>query len=139
VARTKGNQRLTLAVPARAASACAASAADLAVRLGAQTLAHGTKLKFASATFFVDRGVKRVRAAGRHRKVTSYVPNATIKRLPASPRLSLKGLTRGVHTLKVVVDLEQTVTNDMKRHGKLVRVTTTKTVTARLTSKFDVS
>jgi len=134
--KTKGNQQLTLRVPPP--PACLAAVSSLRPTLGARTLAHGAKLRFASAAFFIDRGFKRVKSVGKHRKVTSYVANATAKRLPASPDIPLRGIRPGIHTLRVVVDLRQTVTTRVKRGGRPVKVDKTRTELATLTSRLDL-
>lgn len=114
---TIGNERLTLKTPA----GCLARSSTLQAELSATTLSKGTKLRFSRAAFSLDRGVrtihKRIRrlANGRTQTITivRFVPNATVHSLPASPRLSLRGLKSGSHTLTVVV----TETSTLTRHG----------------------
>lgn len=129
---TLGNQRITLTT--RSTSICTANSGKLAVRLSSTTLKNSNKakLKFSSAVFYIDKGVKHtikktVRKRGRQVKVTVtvYKANATVKRLPASPKLKLSGVRSGRHTLRVTVSYIETVT----KGGRKVKQTVTKTLT----------
>jgi hypothetical protein len=59
--------------------------------------------------------------------VTTYKANATVKKLPASPKLKLKpsGVKSGRHALRVTLSYVETVT----KRGHKVRQTVTKTLT----------
>jgi streptogramin lyase len=89
VVSTFGDQRLTLSTPL--ASVCQATNTRYTVSLSAKTLKTGTKLKFVSASFYLDKGVKHVTktrkrvAKRKHKTVTvvTYSANATARRLPA--------------------------------------------------------
>jgi 6-phosphogluconolactonase (cycloisomerase 2 family) len=144
---TLGNQRVTLITPS--ASACQASSAALSLTLSATKLIHGTKLKFERDTLYIDRGIRHVhtesRTIRRHGKpvtkkikVTTYLPNATVTRLPASEHLSLDGLRAGTHTLTVKLFYAWSKKVTTKRHGKKTKVKETLTDTKKLTVKFTV-
>jgi streptogramin lyase len=129
ITTTAGNQRIALVLPS--ATACTANSATLRPALSVTTLRSGTKLRFASAAFYLDRGIRHVRTVirrvhGHTKKVktTFYTANATVRRLPARPSLRLRGLKSGRHTLRVVLVLHRTVT----RHGKRTTVSTTRTL-----------
>ena len=63
---TLGNQAITLTTPSP--QVCVASPKRLAVRLSSTTKSRGTRLKFSSAAFYIDRGVKhRRRVLGKDR------------------------------------------------------------------------
>jgi streptogramin lyase len=142
-----GNQQLTLGTPP--ASMCQATTTSYAVSLSTKTLKAGTKLKFVSASFYLDKGIrhakrekKRVKVHGktttRTVTVVTYGANATAKRLPASEILSLKGLATGTHTLTVKVAFHETKTGKVKRRGKNVEVTKTVTVTKTLKARLTI-
>jgi streptogramin lyase len=129
---TFGNQRITLTTPAT--SICTARGSKLAVTLNSTAIRNSkkAKLRFSDAVFYVDRGVKHtitktVRKHGKKVKVevTTYRANATVTRLPASPKLRLTGLKSGRHTLKVTISYTETVTN----HGHKTKKTVNKTLT----------
>ncbi|HEY5317730.1 MAG TPA: PKD domain-containing protein [Solirubrobacteraceae bacterium] len=129
-----GDQLITLITPAL--SACTASSKRLAAALTSTTIpkSKGAKLKFSSAAFYIDKGVKHThrKTTGKGKKkktvkVTTYSPNATAKHLPATPKLSLKGLKAGTHTLTVKVSYKKSV----KKHGHKRTVTVTKTLKAK--------
>jgi hypothetical protein len=63
-------------------------------------------------------------------KVTTYKPNATVRKLPASLKLKLSGLKPGQHSLKLTLSYIETVT----KHGRKA----TKTVEKKLAVKFKV-
>lgn len=105
---TLGDRRIALVIPS--ASACTAKSKSLTIRLSSSAIPHSkaAKLRFVSASLFVDRGVKHVR----HRikrshgkkirvKVTVYTANKVVRTLPAQPSLRLAGLRSGQHTLNV--------------------------------------
>jgi DNA-binding beta-propeller fold protein YncE len=130
---TVGNQQLTLSTTLPVG--CITSTATLATGLKSARLAHssstGTVL-FASASFFIDRGVAHVHRRVMHRhgrkvtiKRTTYTANRTVTKLPASVALSLKGLKSGQHTLRVVVSFHRTT----RRHGRPHTVNVTQTLT----------
>jgi streptogramin lyase len=129
---TFGNQRITLTTPAT--SICTARNSKPAVSLKSTAIRNSKqpRLRFSEAVFYVDRGVKHtvtktVREHGKKVKVkvTTYKANATVKALPASPKLRLTGLKSGRHTLKVTVSYIETVTN----HGHKTKKTVNKTLT----------
>ncbi len=129
---TLGNQQITLTTPAT--SVCTASKSTLAVILNSTAIRNSkkAKLKFSSAVLYIDKGVKHtikktVRKHGKEVKVTvtTYKANATVKKLPASPKLKLSGLKSGRHTLKVTLSYIETVTNHGHKTKKLVHKTLT--------------
>jgi hypothetical protein len=116
---TLGNQHISLTSPSP--QACVAAPKRLTVRLTSTTRSKGTKLKFSSAAFYIDRGVKHRRRGG---KRTTYKPNATARHLPVSLGLSVAKLKPGSHTLKVVVSYKQSKI----RNGVKQTVTVSKTL-----------
>jgi streptogramin lyase len=129
---TLGNQRITLTTPST--SICTANGSKLAVTLSSTTIkkSNKAKLKFSSAVFYIDKGVKHsikktVRKHGKQVKVTVtvYRANASVKRLPASRKLTLSAARSGRHTLRVTLSYVETVT----KHGRKVKHTVTKTLT----------
>ena len=129
---TLENQQITLTTPAT--SVCTASKSTLAVILNSTAIRNSkkAKLKFSSAVLYIDKGVKHtikktVRKHGKEVKVTvtTYKANATVKKLPASPKLKLSGLKSGRHTLKVTLSYIETVTNHGHKTKKLVHKTLT--------------
>lgn len=132
-AATIGDQRIVVSVPA--ASLCTAGTSTLPVTFASSSLpgCHAAKLRFSSAAFFIDRGVKRKlvkRVHGKKKTVTVYAPNATLRRASGSLSLRLAGVGSGLHTLKVLVTYRKTVAVG---HGKR-----TVSVTRTLTAKFRV-
>lgn len=133
-----GNQLITLTTPSQ--SSCTASTGKLAVTLNSTAIpkSKGAKLKFTSAAFYIDKGVKHAHRKTLHPRkgrkktviVIVYTANATTHRVPAVLQLSLAGLKPGVHTLKVTVSYKQT----KSKHAHKRTVTVTKT----LTTKFSV-
>ena len=123
---------------------CTASTKTLSATLTSTAIpkSRKAKLRFVSAAFYLDKGVKhthkRVRhlAHGRKKTVTVvvYTANATVHRVPATAALRLGGLKSGTHTLKVVVAYKQSV---IRHHGHKT-VTVTVTVTKTLTARFRV-
>jgi virginiamycin B lyase len=132
---TVGNQQVQLVTPS--VLTCTARAKTLAVQLRSRTIphSHAAKLRFVSAVFFIDRGIRHKRKRTRrlrngHRKTVTvivFVPNAITHHLPAKPALRLAGLRSGRHTLRVTVSYKKTVT----RHHHRRTVVVTKTVTVR--------
>jgi hypothetical protein len=131
---TFDNQRITLITPSL--KVCTAGKNSLRPTLRSSAIAgsHAAKLKFVSAAFFLDKGVKHVthktrRVRGKKRRVTvvTYTANATARHLPATPSLRLKGLRPGSHTLKVVLTFKKRVTI----RGRVKTRQVTKTVTAK--------
>jgi hypothetical protein len=135
---TVGNQRIRLITPSPLA--CTANANRLAVKLESTAIPKSkrAKLKFSSGAFYLDKGIKRthhktVRTRnGKHKTVivTVYTANATAHHVPVGVDLSLAGLKRGTHTLRVVVSYKET----KREHGHKKTVTVTKT----LKGKFSV-
>jgi DNA-binding beta-propeller fold protein YncE len=129
-----GNQQISLTISP--GSGCVANTARLSATLDL-TAVPGSKakhLKFAQASFYVDRGVRHVRHLVRHRhgkriviKKVSYTANRTVHKVPVTAALKLAGLKSGSHTLKVKVVLRRTV----HRHGHRVKVSITKTLKTR--------
>jgi streptogramin lyase len=131
---TVGNQRITLTTPST--SICTASNARLAVTLDSTAIknSHKAKLKFSSAVFFIDKGVKHTTTKTIHKHgrpvkvtVTTYKANATARKVPASPKLNLSGRKSGQHTLKVTISYIAMVT----KHGHRTKKTVAKTMTVR--------
>jgi streptogramin lyase len=109
-----GNQQIKLTTPSRLT--CTAKTQTLSATLSSTAISksHATKLRFASAAFYFDKG-------GRH---------ALAHHVPASLKLRLAGLSSRSHTLKVKASYRETLT----RHGHAQTVT----VTRALTVKFRV-
>jgi virginiamycin B lyase len=111
---TVGNHRIALVTPSP--SACTAKSKSLPIRLTSSTISgsKAAKVRFVSASLFVDRGVKHVRhrtkrAHGRkvRIKVTVYTANKVVRKLPARPSLRLGALRSGRHTLNVKLLFEK--------------------------------
>jgi sugar lactone lactonase YvrE len=119
---TIGNQRLTLTLSAPAggttagAQSCRAPSSTLRATLKRQTLRGGLKLKLSHVTFTLGKQVKRA------------------KRLPATVKLSLRGLTAGFHTLTVKVFYLETLSAHVSthRHKRKLTVTISKKLTSRV-------
>jgi hypothetical protein len=132
---TFGNQRITLTTPAL--QACTGKTGRLSVKLTSTRIANSrkTKLRFRSAAFYLDKGVKRTKRVTRHlrngrkKRVTVVVfkPNATTRHVPATLALRVAGLKSGTHTLKVVL----TYSKRVRRHGHSATVSVTKPMTVR--------
>ncbi len=131
---TLDNQKLALTTPIE--QTCAAPSTGYRVKFttAAGSASRAAKLTFKTVAFYIDRGLKRVRTQTQtvhgHRrtvKVTSYVPNATSKSASSSESLHLKGLSRGTHTLRLLVTYTRTTVSGGKRRT----VTVSKTITAR--------
>ncbi len=129
-----GNQQIQLVTPSLLT--CTARAKTLSVALRSLAIAHSraAKLRFASAAFFIDRGIRHTRRRTTHRNghkrtvtVVSFTANAVAHHLPSTPVLRLAGLKPGTHTLRVTVSYRRTVT--VHRHRRVVAVT--KTVSAK--------
>jgi streptogramin lyase len=130
---TFGNQQITLTTPAT--SICTAPSTKLAVTLNSTAIKSSkkAKLKFSNAAFYIGKGVKHAisKTVRRHGKavkvkVTTYRANATVRTLPASPKLKLTGLKSGQLTLKVTLSYVEAVI----KHGHKTKKTVTKTLTA---------
>jgi streptogramin lyase len=105
---TLGDRRIALVIPS--ASACTAKSKSLPITLSSSAIprSKAAKLRFVSASLFVDRGVKQVRHTTKRShgkkirvKVTVYTANKVVRKLPAQPSLRLAGLRSGQHTLNV--------------------------------------
>jgi streptogramin lyase len=105
---TVGDHRIALVTPPP--SVCTAKSKSLTIKLTSSTIPGSTaaKVRFVSASLFVDRGVKHVRHKTKRShgrkirvKVTFYTANKVVHRLPAQPSLRLAGLRSGQHTLNV--------------------------------------
>jgi hypothetical protein len=136
---TVGNQLIELVTPSLLV--CTARAKTLKMTLRSVAIAHSrvAKLRFASAAFFIDKGVRHTRKRTtrlpnghkRTRMVVVFTANAVARHhLPAAPVLRLVGLNSGLHTLRVTVSYKKTVTSH--RHRRTVVVTKT------LKAKFKV-
>jgi len=126
-----GNQSITLTTPSP--QACVASPERLSVRLSSTIKSRGTKLKFSSAAFYIDKGIKHKRRVLKGTKtvtVTAYKPNATARRLPVGRSFSIAKLMKpGSHTLKVVVSYKES----KRVHGVKETVTVSKTLRVKFT------
>jgi YVTN family beta-propeller protein len=121
---TFGNQRLTLTVSAPAgattagAQVCRAPSSTLRATLKRQTLRGGLKLKLSHVTFTLGKQVKRA------------------KRLPATVKLSLRGLSAGFHTLTVRVFYLETLSAHVTRHRHKRKLTVT--ISKKLTTRVKI-
>jgi hypothetical protein len=130
-----GNQRITLTTPSLLV--CSANGKTLSVSLSSTAIpkSKATKLRFSSAAFYLDRGVKhtkhrRVRTRnGKTKTVTviTYTANATVHHVPVAVALRLARLKPGTHTLTVKLSYKETKT----RHRHKRTVTVTKTLKAK--------
>jgi hypothetical protein len=124
-----GGQKFSLTAPAPVA--CVAPNTKLIATLAETKRPKGDKYKFARARVYLDKGIKHVTTKKRkHRgrtRVTTYLPNATATKLPATFRLSLKGLKGGTHALTVTLTFKRTT----RKHHRTVTTTTTKTLKAK--------
>ena len=116
-----GNQQLTLTVSGPAGSSstaqtCHAPGSTISVRMTRKTLPHGAKLTLRYVTFALGKQLKRV------------------KRLPATVKLSLRGLRTGTSTLTVRAFYSEMLAASAsgRRHRKLT-VTISKTLKTRIT------
>ncbi|HWE58694.1 MAG TPA: YncE family protein [Solirubrobacteraceae bacterium] len=113
---TLGNQQLTLEVTptpvtsSTSTQACYAASSTLTFKLRRRTLSHAAKLKFHYVTFTLGKQVKRS------------------KRLPATVRFSLHGLSPGAHTLSVRAFFTESLSRAGKRSGHKLTVTLRKTL-----------
>ena len=148
-----GNQEITLTTPSD--SVCLAPSAAVAVKFitAAVTGSKATALTFRSAAVYRDKGVKhstkvkkRVKQHGKTVTetvtVVSYTPNTKLTKASDSVSLSLKGLAKGTHTLKVIVAYSEAVTTrkTLKVNGKArtETVKSTKIVTKDLSATVKV-
>jgi DNA-binding beta-propeller fold protein YncE len=127
---TVAGTQITLTTPN--AALCLSAGGTLAATLSSRALAHvkGTKVSFVKAEIFIDGGVphsKRQRKGNKVVKLTSYLPNATVRSLPASPTLALGRLSTATHRLTVKLFLRE------RRRGKPVR-----TIVKEITADFKV-
>ncbi len=132
---TADNQRITLTTPSPLV--CTAGTGKLGVSLTSTAIARSKapRLKFASASFYLDKGVRhtahrKVHVHGRTRTetVVIYTPNATAHHVPAALALKLAGLKPGTHTLTVKLAYKERTT----RHGHRTTATISKTLRATL-------
>jgi streptogramin lyase len=147
IVRHFGNQRVTLTTPAR--SMCQARTGRYSVSLSARKLKSGRRLKFMSASFYLDKGVRhshrekrKVKVNGKTRTktvtVVTFSANATARRLPVKRMLALRRLARGTHTLAVRLAYDETRTATVERHHKRHRVKRIVTVTRTLKAKLSI-
>jgi len=111
---TFGNQQLTLkvtptpvATTGSNAQVCYAPSATVAFTLARRTIRHAAKLRFQQVTFTLGKQVKRA------------------KRLPATARFPLRGLTSGSHTLIVKAFFTESLARAGKTKGKKQKLTVT--------------
>ena len=107
-----GNQQLTLTVSGPSGSSataqtCHVPGSSISVRMTRKTLPHGAKLTLRYVTFALGKQLKRV------------------KRLPATVKLSLRGLRAGANTLTVRAFYSEKVAASASRRGKRRKVTVT--------------
>jgi virginiamycin B lyase len=134
---TVGNQRIELVTPSPLV--CTARAKTLDVTLRSVAIAHSraAKLRFASAAFFIDKGIRHTRKRTTRRRnghkhtrvVVVFTANAVAHHLPSTPVLRLAGVKSGLHTLRVKVSYRKTVT----RHGHRRTVEVRKKLSAKFT------
>jgi hypothetical protein len=105
---TVGDHRIALVTPSP--SACTAKSTSLTLKLSSSTIrgSKAAKVRFVSASLFVDRGVRHIRHKTKRShgkkvrvKVTVFTANKVVRTLPAQPSLRLGGLRSGRHTLNV--------------------------------------
>jgi uncharacterized protein (DUF2141 family) len=120
VTSTIGDLRLKLTAPAL--NPCIASAGKHQATLTATAVHTAAHAKFVRATLFIDKGVKHTK----HGK-TTYAPNATAHKLPAS--FALSDLKPGRHALTVVLYVKER----QGEHGHIKTVTIRRTLKAKLT------
>jgi hypothetical protein len=122
---------------ALSSSVCVVPGGRLAVALDSAPIGRPrARLTFSSAAFYLDKGLARAPQAiestagarGQTATVTTYVANATVRRLPAIVRPLVAGLAPGAHTLTIKLYYEQ---RRVGHAGKL-------TITRVLTRKFSV-
>jgi Bacterial Ig domain len=119
IVATLDNQQISLTTESPVGCTGGADTLDESLKSRTIPKSKAPKLKFSSAAFFIDKGVKHTRR--KHKKlITTYTANATEHHLPITAHLSLRGLKLGTHTLKVVVSYKN-------KHGHTV----TKTLRAR--------
>jgi streptogramin lyase len=130
-----GDQQITLTVPS--ATICVAQSSLLDAQLNSVAIrgSRARKLRFVTAAFYIDRGVrhtrrvfKRTRTGRRQVKVVYFTANTLVHRVPAAVELSLKGLGSATHTLTVKLSYHEITTSHNHRR--------TVTVTKSLTTKF---
>jgi streptogramin lyase len=129
-----GNQQITLTTASTLA--CIAKSNALSVTLSSATIRnfHGLRLRFASAAFYLDRGVRHTRKETKHvrggkkRKVTViFTANAVRRHVPVTLSLRLRGLSSRTHTLKVTLSYRTSETE----HGHKRTASVTKSLTAK--------
>jgi virginiamycin B lyase len=103
-----GNRHVVLVTPSPLA--CTAKSKSLTIKLTSSAIrgSKAAKVRFVSASMFVDRGVKHIRHKTKRShgkkirvKVTVHTANKIVRKLPAQPSLRIGGLRAGRHTLKV--------------------------------------
>jgi IPT/TIG domain/Right handed beta helix region len=120
-------QELTLTTPS--ASSCTAPSTGLPVKFSSAAITKSA-VKFSSAAFYIDKGIKHSRKAfkrlkhGKRKKVTvvTYVPNVVVRHASSTLSIKLAGEKAGTHTLKLIASYREKVT---KHHHK-VTITVTK-------------
>jgi YVTN family beta-propeller protein len=118
-----GNQQLTLTVSggssgssgsSATAQSCRAPGSTVSVGMTRKTLPHGAKLTLRYVTFALGKQLKKV------------------KRLPATVKLSLRGLRPGVNTITVRAYYSEKLAASARKRRKLT-VTISKTLKTRIT------
>jgi len=119
---TLGNQQLSVTVSGSGSSgssstaqSCHAPGSTVSVRMTRKTLPHGAKLALRYVTFTLGKQVKRV------------------KRLPATVRLSTRGLSHGAHTLTVKAFYIEKLSSGRGRTARKLTVPISKTLRSRVT------
>lgn len=117
---TLGNQQLMLTVSGLSggdtAQTCRAPGATVRVTLSRRSLRRGAKLRLRYVTFRLGKQHKRV------------------KRLPATVRLSLRGLRAGIHAVSVRAVFAEDLATSARGHRRhKLTVTISKTLKARVT------
>lgn len=116
---TLGNQQLSVTVTgptgsSSTAQSCHAPGSTIRVRMTRKTLPHGAKLSLRYVTFTLGKQVKRA------------------KRLPATVRLSLRGLSQGTYTLTVRAFYNEKLSSG-GRKGHALTVKISKSLRTRIT------
>jgi hypothetical protein len=124
-----GEQSVTLHFP----SGCVKTAKTVKLSLTlARTQAFRRRhphFRLLRVAFYIDRGLSRRRRSHGHLKVL-HLANAVRGRAPFAVNLPTRGLSKGIHHVRVVVVLYRTV--KVGRHGHR-RITITKTLRSRIT------
>jgi Pro-kumamolisin, activation domain/Putative Ig domain len=117
---TLGNKLLTITTPIQ--SNCAAPSSTYRVRVQIAPGSGTPKLTFKTVGYYLDKGIKRlgtvtetVHGERHSAKGIVYVANATSTHASSSESLRLRGLSKGTHTLRVVITYTEVVASAGKR------------------------